>query len=72
MKNALLQLPEAARPPEPDATVATETDGAGEFDRLERIAIAAYYRAQARGFEPGHELEDWLQAESEVDSASES
>lgn len=31
----------------------------------EQIAIAAYLKAQARGFEPGHELEDWLAAEAE-------
>jgi len=31
------------------------------------IAQAAYFRAQQRHFEPGHELEDWLAAESEVD-----
>ncbi len=31
-----------------------------------RIAVSAYYRAQARGFKPGHELEDWLAAEAEV------
>ena len=30
------------------------------------IAEAAYYRAKERGFQPGHELEDWVQAESEV------
>jgi hypothetical protein len=30
------------------------------------IAEAAYYRAKERGFEPGHELEDWVEAESEV------
>ena len=30
------------------------------------IEEAAYYRAKQRGFEPGHELEDWVQAESEV------
>jgi DUF2934 family protein len=30
------------------------------------IAEAAYYRAKQRGFEPGHELEDWVEAESEV------
>jgi hypothetical protein len=29
------------------------------------IAREAYYRAQRRGFEPGHELEDWLAAERE-------
>ena len=30
------------------------------------IEEAAYYRAKQRGFEPGHELEDWIQAEAEV------
>jgi Protein of unknown function (DUF2934) len=31
------------------------------------IAEIAYFHAQRRGFEPGHELEDWLAAEAEVD-----
>jgi len=31
------------------------------------IAEAAYFRAQRRGFTPGHEVEDWLAAETEVD-----
>jgi hypothetical protein len=30
------------------------------------IRQAAYFRAQARGFEPGYELDDWLWAEREV------
>lgn len=34
--------------------------------RYSRIAESAYYKAEARGFEPGHELEDWLAAESEI------
>lgn len=33
------------------------------------IATAAYFRAQRRNFETGHELEDWLAAESEIDAA---
>lgn len=36
-------------------------------DRQCMIAEAAYYRAQARGFVPGCEVEDWLQAEAEID-----
>lgn len=36
-------------------------------DRQSLIAKAAYFRAERRHFEPGHELEDWLAAESEVD-----
>ena len=31
------------------------------------IAQNAYLRAERRGFEPGHETEDWLAAEAEVD-----
>ena len=30
------------------------------------IAEAAYYRAKQRGFAPGYEVEDWVQAEAEV------
>lgn len=30
------------------------------------IAEAAYYRAEQRGFEPGYEMTDWLEAEKEV------
>jgi hypothetical protein len=32
----------------------------------EQIEVAAYYRAAARGFAPGQELEDWLAAEREL------
>ncbi|HWX81555.1 MAG TPA: DUF2934 domain-containing protein [Steroidobacteraceae bacterium] len=37
-------------------------------DRNACIAESAYFIAQRRGFVPGHELEDWLRAESEVDA----
>lgn len=30
------------------------------------IATAAYFCAQERHFEPGHELEDWLNAEKQI------
>lgn len=35
--------------------------------RRAMIAEAAYLRAERRGFAPGHETEDWLAAEVEVD-----
>lgn len=38
-------------------------------ERREMIATAAYFRSQRRGFEPGHELEDWFAAETEIDHA---
>lgn len=31
----------------------------------EHVATAAYYKAEARGFSPGLELDDWLSAEVE-------
>lgn len=34
----------------------------------EMIAQAAYYLAEQRGFDPAHQLDDWLQAEAEVSS----
>ncbi|MBZ0132784.1 MAG: DUF2934 domain-containing protein [Rhodocyclaceae bacterium] len=35
-------------------------------DRIERIATAAYYKAEARGFMAGREMDDWLAAEAEI------
>lgn len=36
--------------------------------RAALIAETAYFRAEKRGFAPGHETEDWLSAEAEVDA----
>ena len=36
--------------------------------RRELIATAAYYLAEKRNFEPGHEAEDWMAAESQIGS----
>jgi hypothetical protein len=49
------RLVATARPPTPQ-------------ERDSRIAIAAYFNAEHRGFAAGHELEDWLAAEAEVDA----
>lgn len=35
-------------------------------DALEHIRVAAFFRAEARGFVPGHELEDWATAEQQL------
>lgn len=35
-------------------------------DYQEMIAEAAYYKAEQRGFIPGFEEEDWLDAENEI------
>jgi hypothetical protein len=42
--------------------------GCGQDLRRAMTAEAAYYRAERRGFKPGHELEDWLAAEADVRS----
>lgn len=44
--------------------------GSTPTERGRLIAEAAYYIAERRGFSPGSELEDWLQAEREVDIRS--
>jgi hypothetical protein len=35
--------------------------------KCQMVAEAAYYCAEKRGFEPGHELEDWLEAEARIE-----
>lgn len=47
-------VPKAAEPAPPEA------------NRQAMVRMAAYFRAQQRGFAPGHDLEDWLAAEAEV------
>lgn len=38
-------------------------------ERFQLIERTAYFLAERRGFKSGHELEDWLAAEREIDSA---
>jgi len=40
--------------------------GCGLDLRRAMTAEAAYYLAERRGFKPGHELEDWVEAEGEI------
>lgn len=42
------------------------TTGPGERRRM--VAEAAYYRYVRRGFVHGHDLDDWLAAEADLDS----
>ena len=37
-----------------------------EARRQERIAVAAYYNAERRGFKEGGEQDDWLEAEKAI------
>ncbi|SMF97800.1 Protein of unknown function [Methylomagnum ishizawai] len=40
-----------------------------EAELMRRISECAYLKAEQRGFEPGHEMDDWLAAEAEVRAA---
>jgi hypothetical protein len=44
--------------------------GSFSHDLEERITQRAYEIAQRRGFSPGHELDDWLQAEREIEAGT--
>lgn len=37
-----------------------------ESDRLRMIELAAFFRAERRGFAPGSESDDWFAAEAEI------
>ena len=52
--------------PKSPVAVAASICASRVAERNAKIAEAAYFRAQQRGFEPGHELEDWLAAELDV------
>lgn len=54
---AVAPLPKATRP-------------APDDDIEERIRVAAYFRAERRGFVGGYELEDWVAAEVELLAAT--
>lgn len=55
-----------------DATAATPwtASRAEPLERIRRVSLCAYYRAEQRGFAPGHMWEDWLAAEREVDAVA--
>jgi len=69
-----VEAPTLKRPPPRPSSKASP--GAGTPTRVRvtpearraLIAENAYLRAERRGFEPGHETEDWLAAEAEVDA----
>jgi hypothetical protein len=64
----------AARPAKPAAqarTVARKKTAPAVPSKDERetmVRLAAYFRAEQRGFVPGNEWEDWLAAEAEIDA----
>ena len=38
-----------------------------DIDKFRKmIAVRAYYKAEKRGFVAGHEIDDWIEAEQEI------
>ena len=61
---------EAAQAPEPEAVHSEQMNhDHSARARHGRIAIAAYYLAEARGFAPGHDADDWARAQAQVDAS---
>jgi hypothetical protein len=52
------------------ATPAPVTALLSDSERYAQISLCAYFRAERRGFEPGHMWDDWLAAEQEVGARS--
>ena len=60
--------PQQAGTADPTITARFEqSDAARDAARRAMVAEAAYFRAAHRGFESGHELDDWLAAERDID-----
>jgi hypothetical protein len=59
-------LPQAVKKSSAKKTVAAQISPA---ERMKMIAEAAYFMAAKRGFSQGNEMEDWVSAQRQVDSA---
>jgi hypothetical protein len=59
----------ATAAPRPNSVLGTALRVVSGDERRLMICQAAYFLAEQRGFEAGHEMEDWLAAESQVDAA---
>ena len=61
-----------AKTADPQPSTEAQSSPEGPVCSLEEhehmISEAAYFRAEQRGFSSGNELDDWLQAEAEIDS----
>jgi hypothetical protein len=69
LKGKSLGMSSPATGAEPQTESSSSPSGDTE-NREVRISEAAFFRAAARGFEPGHEWDDWLAAEKEIDALS--
>ena len=61
------------QPPAAATQAVAESSSASQLspgDRYRQISVFAYYKAEQRGFAPGHMWDDWLAAEREIDARS--
>ena len=58
--------PSPAKRPAPSKAATTPSARLSPEDVYKLIQEAAYFKAKARGFEPGGEVQDWIEAEAEV------
>lgn len=49
---------------------APQSQSSLSVDALQHISMAAYYKAEQRGFVAGRELDDWVEAEAEYKSGT--
>jgi hypothetical protein len=60
-------VPKAPATPKAASAPKVPAASAAPVDRDEMVRVAAYFRALRRGFAPGYEVADWLEAQAEVD-----
>jgi hypothetical protein len=73
-----MQIQSVQRPDSPESKSDASASGPGRAPRSAElppqqhatIARRAYELAAQRGFSPGHEVEDWLQAEREIEAGA--
>ncbi|MGZ8187864.1 MAG: DUF2934 domain-containing protein [Methylosarcina sp.] len=52
---------------EENKSLSLGSDGVLDPDTFyEMVKERAFFKAEKRGFEPGHEMEDWCEAEKEI------
>ncbi len=67
------KVPASKQAVQPPASRTARRRGAGHHhpvsaeERERLIAVAAYHRAERRGFAPGGEFQDWCEAAAEID-----
>jgi hypothetical protein len=67
MSKPMIEHPEKIQPTLPVHAL-PPVSAPGETQHKATVAEAAYYLAEKRGFTPGGALDDWLEAEKEIEA----